>query len=250
MLAANRHHFAPSVRFRVVCAEASQLRAEAPPAGPTGPAESAATPAPLPRRADVVVSEVFGDDPLAEGAIATLGHARDQLLANGGALIPNGLTILGALAVIDTVDDMRPRCWGAPGSTARLLELPYASADLRDDAADARCEMLSELTPLCTVRFDAPTTNALDARGRARLRVAAAGTPTAIVSCFELALCDGVTLSTAPSSRTHWRQIVTSIAPEVRRSSARGSHVWIEYIAARDEVRMWPSEAPGELARD
>jgi protein-L-isoaspartate O-methyltransferase len=46
---------------------------------------------------DIVVSEVFGSDALAEGVLTTLAHAR-SLLAPGGIFLPSALTLHAALA--------------------------------------------------------------------------------------------------------------------------------------------------------
>ena len=48
----------------------------------------------LPEQADVLVSEVIGNEPLQEEILETTLDARQRLLAPGGRLIPHGLTLL------------------------------------------------------------------------------------------------------------------------------------------------------------
>lgn len=54
--------------------------------------------APLERRVDVVVAEVFGDDPLNEGVIKTIEHARANLLVPGGRVVPAEVRVIAAVA--------------------------------------------------------------------------------------------------------------------------------------------------------
>ena len=49
----------------------------------------------LPERADVLVSEIIGNDPLEERILETTRDARQRLLKPGGRLIPSSLAIRG-----------------------------------------------------------------------------------------------------------------------------------------------------------
>lgn len=49
-------------------------------------------------RFDVIVSEILGSDPLSEGALPTLRHASEQLLAPDGEFVPARIVLRAALA--------------------------------------------------------------------------------------------------------------------------------------------------------
>ena len=46
------------------------------------------------------MSEVLGDDPLAEGVLPALHHARTHLLARGGAMLPSAVAVVAALVAL------------------------------------------------------------------------------------------------------------------------------------------------------
>ena len=94
----------------------------------------------LPRRADIVVSEVLGDDPLAEGVLLALHHAHTHLLAHGGEMLPSALSVVAALVAMPTAADLatlRPAVGGRHGGPLRLLEPGRVGTDLRQHGAPA-----------------------------------------------------------------------------------------------------------------
>jgi hypothetical protein len=58
----------------------------------------------LPRRADLVISEIVSNDLLAEGALETLRSARRDLLIDGAPALPSGGRISAALVALDRRD--------------------------------------------------------------------------------------------------------------------------------------------------
>ena len=55
-------------------------------------------------RFDLIVSEIFGDEPLSEGVLPTLAHAAEHLLAPGGIFLPARCSIVAALAHCRALD--------------------------------------------------------------------------------------------------------------------------------------------------
>ena len=87
-----------------------------------------------------MVSEVLGDDPLAEGVLPALHHARAHLLARGGAMLPSAVAVVAALVALPAAADLatlRPAVGGLHGGPLRLLEPGRVGADLRQHGASA-----------------------------------------------------------------------------------------------------------------
>ena len=87
-----------------------------------------------------MVSEVLGDDPLAEGVLPALHHARTHLLARGGAMLPSAVAVVAALVALPAAADLatlRPAVGGLHGGPLRLLEPGRVGADLRQHGASA-----------------------------------------------------------------------------------------------------------------
>ena len=87
-----------------------------------------------------MVSEVLGDDPLAEGVLPALHHARTHLLARGGAMLPSAVAVVAALVTLPAAADLatlRPAVGGLHGGPLRLLEPGRVGADLRQHGASA-----------------------------------------------------------------------------------------------------------------
>ena len=86
------------------------------------------------------MSEVLGDDPLAEGVLPALHHARKHLLARGGAMLPSAVAVVAALVALPAAADLatlRPAVGGLHGGPLRLLEPGRVGADLRQHGASA-----------------------------------------------------------------------------------------------------------------
>ena len=84
------------------------------------------------------MSEVLGDDSLAEGVIPALHHARTHLLARGGAMLPSAVAVVAALVALPAAADLatlRPAVGGLHGGPLRLLEPGRVGADLRQHGA-------------------------------------------------------------------------------------------------------------------
>ena len=211
VLAANGAALAPST-LSAACARSSALR----PGTPS-----------LPRRADIAVAEVFGDDPLSEGAIRTLRHAASTLLADGGRMIPRALAVFAALAAVP--DEILRRA--ALPSIVRALEPGRVCADLRH----TRLSWVTESTRLWGCSFDAPASLPTHATGEAEVEVTASTPPNAIVVWWELDVGGGATLSSGVDSATHWRQLVIPLDERWRRPLAPGSRATLRWEVSAEE---------------
>lgn len=112
----------------------------------------------LPERADVLVSEIIGNDPFAEGVLHYIGDARRRFLKQGGRLLPDRIALSGYFAAapesavaerrVMATDQMR---WQADygfnfaalaGLTQRStmrLYLPPATTGLWTPCSEAAC---------------------------------------------------------------------------------------------------------------
>jgi predicted O-methyltransferase YrrM len=194
----------------------------------------------LPRRADVVVSEILDSILLGEGALPTAVDVGRRLLAPGGVAIPaRGRVLAQALAC-------RPlrACWDASAWAGRAAP----GCGLGDDPAprplvlDALGASLVPAGPPTIILDDldltAPTT--VEGRARARLPLFPAGTAETTVDALavwwevDLTPDGAVTLDTAPG----W----------VRRDRGQAAQTWIDHWKA-----CWvpgvPAAAAGEAPR-
>ncbi len=140
---ANALHFPPGVALHVIQAESTELLvAERETA--IGDADGrlradAPSPPTLPCRAHLIVSEILGDDPLAEGLVPTFRHATHALLEpRRGVLIPARLSLRAALVALPpallrtaALPDRVGRLGGGEEGLLRCLEPVRASLDLR-----------------------------------------------------------------------------------------------------------------------
>jgi predicted RNA methylase len=158
----------------------------------------------LPRRADLVVAEVIDCGLVGEGILPTLRHAREHLLADGGALVPRTARLLGCLVTsraaaqlngVQTVSGFDLRLFNrvaTPGHfPIRLTTWPH--------------RLLSEPTEL--LRFDFARDELADGHRRFELRPSAGGQVHGLVAWFELDLGAGVLLRNSPDNLgSHWMQ--------------------------------------------
>jgi type II protein arginine methyltransferase len=158
----------------------------------------------LPRRADLIVAEVIDCGLIGEGILPTLRHAREHLLAGGGALLPRTARLLGCLVTsralaqlngVQTVSGFDLRLFNrvaTPGHfPIRLTTWPH--------------RLLSEPTEL--LRFDFARDELADGHRRFELRPNAGGRAHGLVAWFELDVGGGVVLRNSPDNLgSHWMQ--------------------------------------------
>lgn len=172
----------------------------------------------LDERVDVVVHELLGSDPLAEGLLASISDARRRLLVPGGALIPYRIEIL--CAGVDAGPTARDRAAARAAVTMDAAFAPLAAAvealpsrAFVETLGDVAFEVLTE--PVCLHDLDLRTVDedACAATVTAELRATRAGRVNAIALWFRAHLDDQVALTNAPDAPlTHWGHRVTSVS--------------------------------------
>lgn len=161
----------------------------------------------LPGPADVIIAEVFDAGLLGEGAIPTLRHAANELLADGGVLLPRGATVHAMLVDL-------PR-WRSVNPVGEIAGFDLSAFDrFRNPAAYRQIDLARETHTALSAPFRVATFDFADLPVGERWRdiqvpVVAAGTAHAVAFWFDLALDDEVTLSGAPGGTLdHWQQAV------------------------------------------
>ncbi|KAI7840927.1 hypothetical protein COHA_005358 [Chlorella ohadii] len=125
--------------------------------GSTGGSNAQGSTTDLPRRAAVLLHEIFGTDPFSEGVVPSLVHARQHLLAPGAVLAPCKLHVVAAVAASSTQGRLlRPAaaiCGGAV-RTAALRQLAPRKVDCKVGQAEGLF-LLTEPAVVLSVDFSA-----------------------------------------------------------------------------------------------
>ena len=179
----------------------------------------------LPEKADVLISEIIGNEPLGEQVLEFTLDARQRLLKPNARLIPSRLKIYGLAVTIPEAElhkrKVTPRTlsnWQSwYGIDFSFLETvaqtsPYVFS-LKPHLAK-NWETLSEPTMLAEVDLQLVSGWAIDTTTTATAR--ADGRLDGILVYFELELSPTNILSTAPTQASedcHWRSFVWLLAP-------------------------------------
>lgn len=178
-----------STRIKVVAASSTELRVGVD----------------LPRRADVLVTEIFDCGLLGEGALTAFEHARRELLREDAALVPGAARLWGQLVESEELyarNEVSEVCGYDLSAFSELRSMEYFSTYLQTYPH----RVLGEPFPILDVDF---RTAAGPAHRQLSVPIEAGGTCHAVVMWFELDLGPGITLSNGPQDRgTHWRQAV------------------------------------------
>ena len=187
--------------------------------------------------ADVIVSEIFSNDLIGEGALRALAHAMTALARPGARILPSAATIRVALADYDgrghppigTVEGLDLALFNRHAARAFNVATDHRRLALRSAACDL-------------FRFDFQHAREFpEARATVRAE-AAGGRVNGIVQWIRLELDDDVAYENAPGERTrsHWPAIFHPFdaAIEPRAGAGFAIHGW------HDERRLliWPVE--------
>jgi hypothetical protein len=193
----------------------------------------------LPERADVMVAELVGMDPLGEQIAEITTDARNRLLTERPRLVPHGLRLLGLPVCVPDVHSERVRF--TPASTARwgqlygfdftplLQGVHVAPVNIGLKAPEAR-EVPAVATPIVIAEMDLTAS----VTGIVNCHAAATATTTGVVNglllYFDLLLAPGHTMTTAPDvadDTNHWgNQVVLLQEPfELRAGDRFSVHV-------------------------
>ena len=185
----------------------------------------------LPRRADVLVTEIFDCALLGEFALPALRHARRELLTPNATIMPRSARLyaqfvespeLHSLNHVGEVEgfDFSP--------FASLSSLEYFSTTL----ANYRHRPLTDAVEIFHFDFgqdNGPAAHMVEVIPRE------SGTAHAVVMWFELDLADGISLSNSPSDRgSHWKQAVQTLPKPWRMNESSP----VRFQAAHDGLRV------------
>ncbi|MQY11223.1 Ribosomal protein L11 methyltransferase [Streptomyces sp. RB5] len=185
----------------------------------------------LPRRADVLVTEIFDCALLGEFALPAFRHARRELLTADATILPRGGRIFAQL-----VESPQLHCLNHVGEVEGFDFSPFASLTSMEYFStiltNYRYRALTE--PVEIFRFDFsedqyPAAHTVEVVPREN------GIAHAVALWFELDVADGVTLSNSPTDETsHWKQGVQTLAAPWRTEKGVPLRFW----AAHDDVRV------------
>lgn len=172
----------------------------------------------LPEPADVLVTEMIGDDPLGEQALELVLDARKRWLKPGARLIPSRLRVL-ALPVTVSEEQIRQYCfvpevladwkswYGVDfGSLAQAAPSPVRMTHVLVKLPEAQaCRPLGNPVVLADMVF--AECESFEAGGETQFQVGEPGTLNGVLIYFEAELAPGQWLSTAPQGAdvaSHW----------------------------------------------
>lgn len=174
----------------------------------------------LPERADVLVSEIIGDDPLEESVLEFMADACSRFLRAGGRTVPSGLRLFGI--PVSLPEDVRQRVTFTREATTHwkaLYGFEFSSLERDDPDAQANAFVrrgLSRALTQCTepLEFavvDLSANRQLNVKQRVECDVVHAGAVDGVLIYCELTLSPTKTLSTDPRLEDltrHWRDLV------------------------------------------
>jgi precorrin-6B methylase 2 len=201
----------------------------------------------LPERADVLVSEILGNDPLAEGILATFRDARARHLKPEARVVPRTVRVL-ALPV-DLPDDYLDAHTFSNGNVARWRDDfgidfgPLTSFGIRvTNLPNVRPQVARDWTavsaPVLLAHIDLARPENVPAK-TASFVAEASTRSLGILLYFEADLATGVTLSTAPRAAAddnHWSCCVFRATE--RALVSQGDVVCLDFEAAAGQTAL------------
>jgi hypothetical protein len=158
----------------------------------------------LPERADLIVSEIIDCGLIGEGMFPTMRHARSELLADGGQLLPESARIYGSLIEGDVVAGLN-RVSTAGGYDVRLLNTVATAGHFPVRLSTWPHSVLSE--PALVAEFDLRTDALVDDQRTIGFRIVRDGLSHGAVVWFEIDLDEKATLRNSPENNgSHWMQ--------------------------------------------
>jgi tetratricopeptide (TPR) repeat protein len=190
----------------------------------------------LPRRADVLIMEVFDTALLGEGVIAALIDAHARLLAPGARVVPGRAQLWAQAIECPELRSVNP--------IGRICGFDLSAFDRFRAPGGQSLELTREAyrplsAPVATARFDFSSAPERSGVSRARLSFDAVGTVQAVALWFELELAPGIGLATAPGAgRNHWRQSVQFLAADRAVRAGETAELVLSYAADRLDVSL------------
>ncbi|MBZ4018702.1 hypothetical protein CCS38_23780 [Streptomyces purpurogeneiscleroticus] len=158
----------------------------------------------LPRKADVLVSEIVDCGLIGEGLLPTVRHAREHLLRPGGLMMPVSARLHGRLIRSGAMVELN-RVQEAGGFDVSLLNATASRGHFPVRMHTWPHELLSE--PFEMAAFDLRSDDLLPGRSRLSVPATADGRADGIVAWFSLDLGGGFELCNSPvNPDSHWMQ--------------------------------------------
>lgn len=186
----------------------------------------------LPERADLIVHEILGADPLAEGIVPILDDARERLLAPGGRLLPGRVEVCCVGLEAHRLPLAAERAAREAAHLSGLYGVDFSPLELALQTHESSILMSLERedTPLKhlltdeAVLYDLDLSRPLMAQvekpARVTLRARDAGRLGGVVLFFRAHLDEKLVLTTSPyAPRTHWDWTVYDLS-QTRQLSA------------------------------
>lgn len=187
----------------------------------------------LPDGADVIIAEVFSDNLLGEGALATLSHAVTHLGRPGVRVIPAAASIRVALAYFETptvdltdVDGFNLSLFERHVDPEHALDICRTDLDLRSEPADLFC-------------FDFQEPTSFEAAGVRKVFTAIGGRANGVVRWIRLQLDAEGDYENAPlaGNTSHWMMLFTPFPRGM--TVAEGETVTVGASHDRKRVSIW-----------
>jgi predicted O-methyltransferase YrrM len=158
----------------------------------------------LARPADLIVSEIVDCGLVGEGFLPTIRHAREQLLAPEGILIPRRARIKGCLVAGDALTDLN-RVHQAGGFDVRAINTLATVGHFPVRLSTWPHRIMSPATPLANFNLEARSPH--DGSNTVVITADQAGQVDGLVAWFDLDLGAGVSLQNSPNNvASHWMQ--------------------------------------------
>ncbi len=179
----------------------------------------------LPRKADLIVSEIVDCGLVGEGILPTIRHAREHLLAPGGTLLPESARIFGTLVDSVAVDRLN-RVQFAGGFDVELLNGLATRGHFPVRLPTWPHRLLSSATELCS--FDFASGSLADGSTDVDIDVTESGNAHGLAVWFDLSLGGGIVLRNSPDNLgSHWMQAFVPFDEPVE--LAAGERVRLEF---------------------
>ncbi len=162
----------------------------------------------LPRKADLLITEIFDSALVGEGALPTIRHAREALLTNDAHVIPEGATLHGALAECPHLQRFHNigTVKGFDLGPMNALAQPFSHKDAQiyfDASENSR--ILS--APFIIKEFDFRSAPELAFQAECPASILETGEADSVLIWFDLHLAPGVIFSTRRAkAQHHWRR--------------------------------------------
>ncbi len=192
----------------------------------------------LPKKADILISEVLDSGLLGEGVLPTVRHATANLLKEGGTIVPAGATVKGVLIQSDHLHSIAPLKDISGFDLSSFGKFQTKNVYRRETLNNVPYKVLSAEFRILDIDFyhlpkaageNSPNLHQLE------IEITADGELHAVAFWFDLHLDDQLSLSSGPEGEMiHWGQAVYSLNPP--KSVKAGDK--ISLTAAQSEMKI------------